>query len=397
MADMKLYPRKLKGQVFVPPSKSIAHRAVICSALSNAEPFLMLDFSDDLTATSKGMKVLRESGEVIVDCNESGSTLRFLLPISLVLREGGRFLGKGNLGKRPLTPFFSIFDQCGIQYEQSSSNLLDFRIKGKLKPGNHFISGDISSQFITGLLFALPLLVGDSTLIITTSLESKGYLDLTISVMEQFGIAIVKQDNGSYYIKGNQTYKNQNYEIEGDYSQAAFYLCANVLGSSISVQNLKSDSLQGDRAVLDILEQMKNRKEKEILIIDGSQCPDILPVIALTAALQKGEKTKIVHAERLRLKECDRISAVTEELTKLGAFIEEQTDGFFIEGIDQLNGGTEVWSHKDHRIAMMLAIASTVCNEPIVLKDFECVSKSYPHFFEDFKQLGGTFNEWSMG
>lgn len=397
MGDMKLHPGKLIGHVFVPVSKSIAHRAVICSGLSDAEEFLKLDLSDDLYATSAGMQTLREGGNVVIDCNESGSTLRFLIPISLVLTNGGRFLGRGNLGKRPLTPFFPIFDQCNVKYKECQSNLLDFRLKGNLKPGNYCISGDISSQFISGLLFALPLLDGDSTLTVTTPLESKGYLDLTLLVMEEFGVSIEKKESQVFYIKGNQAYKNRSYKLEGDYSQAAFFLCANALGADICIENLNSESLQGDKVILKLLKEIKEHCGNETLIIDGSQCPDILPVVALVAVLQEGKRTEIIHAQRLRLKECDRIAAVTEELNKLGAKIKEREDGFSIEGVAQLKGGTEVWSHKDHRIAMMLSIAATVCAEPILLKDYECVSKSYPDFFKDFKQLGGNANEWSMG
>ncbi|MEA4988542.1 MAG: 3-phosphoshikimate 1-carboxyvinyltransferase [Anaerovorax sp.] len=397
MGNVKLHPSKLMGEVKVPPSKSIAHRAVICSALSNTNKFLGLNLSDDLIATSKGMQTLREGGEVVIDCNESGSTLRFLIPISLVLGNGGRFLGRGNLGKRPLTPFYPIFDQCKIQYEECSNVSLDFRINGKLVSGNYSISGDISSQFISGLFFALPLLSGDSTLTITTPLESKGYLDLTRSVMDEFGVKVEKKENQVYYIKGNQSYQNQNFEIEGDYSQAAFFLCANTLGSNIRIANLKRDSLQGDKAALELLSKIKEQNTSSLITIDGSQCPDIIPVIALAAALQEGKKTQIIHAQRLRLKECDRISAVTQELNKLGANIKELADGFYIEGVAQLRGGTEVWSHKDHRIAMMLSIAATVCKNPIILQDYECVSKSSPDFFKDYLQLGGIASEWSMG
>jgi len=395
MGNLKIQPRNLSGTVAVPPSKSIAHRAVICSALSNTDSFLQLNLSDDLLATIKGMQALR--GDVTIDCNESGSTLRFLIPLSLVLTNGGRFIGKGNLGKRPLTPFFPIFEQCNINHKEGNDDSLDFQVKGTLLPSRYSISGDVSSQFISGLFFALPLLNGDSILTITTPLESKAYLDLTLSVMESFGVHIEKKDKQVYEIKGNQTYQNIPYEIEGDYSQAAFFLCANALGSDVNVINLKLNSGQGDKAVIELVKRIQEHNSQDLITIDGSQCPDIMPIIALTAALQNKKRTQIILAKRLRLKECDRISAVCKELNQLGAKIRELEDGFYIEGVAQLSGGCEVWSHNDHRIAMMLSIAATVCKQPILLKDYECVSKSYPKFFEDYLQLGGAVHERSMG
>ncbi len=396
MGNLIIKPAKLSGSVQVPPSKSIAHRAVICSALSKAESFLRLNLSDDLLATVNGMQVIREKKNACIDCNESGSTLRFLLPISLALTNGGRFIGRGNLGKRPLTPFFPIFKQCGIQYQQHDGALLDFRVNGTLLPGHYSISGDISSQFISGLFFSLPLLEGDSTLKITTPLESKAYLDLTLSVMHAFGVQIEEKKSQIYEIKGGQVYQDVPYEVEGDYSQAAFFLCANALGANVKVDNLKPDSKQGDKAVFDLIKTLTAPDLGEVITIDGSQCPDIIPVIALTAALQEGKRIEIIHSQRLRLKECDRIFAVAQELNRLGAKIQEREDGFSIEGVKQLSGG-EVWSHNDHRIAMMLSIAATVCKEPILLKDYECVTKSYPDFFEDYKKIGGIIYERNMG
>lgn len=432
MTSLRIKPGKLEGNVKIPPSKSMAHRAVICAALSDGiSKISNVEFSDDIIATVNAMRalgaIINEEGdhlevkgvnfkniiptrefERVVDCNESGSTLRFLIPVFLVFEGVTRFIGRGNLGKRPLDTYYNIFDKQNIEYQYKEGEL-DLLISGMLKPGEFKVRGDISSQFITGLLFALPLLDGDSKIIITTEFESKGYIDLTLSAMRDFGIDIINNDYKEFIIKGNQNYIARDYRVEGDYSQGAFFLVADALKSDVNILDLKENSLQGDREVIDILKRMGMKMERDnnsirgkiegqlkSTVIDGAQCPDIIPVLALAASLSDG-KTEIINAERLRIKECDRLSAVTSELNKLGAKIEEKQDGLVIEGVKSFKGNVEVWSHKDHRIAMTLAIASTMCDEEIILKDYECVSKSYPDFFDDFKQLGGTFNECSLG
>ena len=430
MANLMITPSKLSGEVKIPPSKSMAHRAIICAALSDGLSIIEnIDYSDDIIATIEGMKALgasivkyddyleivgiyksnKENNEFrIINCNESGSTLRFLVPISMLFSGKSKFVGKGNLGKRPLTTYYNIFENQGIEYSCEEGNL-NLIINGKLKPGNFEVEGNVSSQFITGLLFTLPLLNSDSKITITTKMESKGYIDLTLSAMKAFDIEIINNNYEEFIIKGNQTYKSRDYRVEGDYSQAAFFLSADALSNNVVIHDLKLESLQGDKEVIDILNRMglklKNKNNGLIgevssnlkaTVIDGSQCPDIIPVISLVAALSTGT-TEIINAGRLRIKECDRLSAVTTELNKLGAKITEKEDGLIIEGVTKLKGGVEVWSHKDHRIAMTLAIASTVCSEPIILKDYECVSKSYPEFWTDFKNLGGVFDEWNVG
>ena len=346
--------------------------------------------------------------ERLIDCNESGSTLRFLVPIAALFDGINRFIGRGNLGKRPLDTYYNIFDEQGIKYSYKEG-ILDLRTEGKLKSGEFKVKGNISSQFITGLLFTLPLLDGDSKIIITTEMESKGYIDLTLSAIKDFGVEIINNNYKEFIVKGNQNYKSRDYRVEGDYSQAAFFLCADALGNEITANDLKLDSLQGDKEVIDILERIgvkfesknssligKSNGQLKATVIDGSQCPDIIPVVTLVASICEGT-TEIINAERLRIKECDRLAAVTSELNKLGADIKEKQDGLIINGVKKLKGGAEVWSHKDHRIAMTLAIASTVCEEPIIIKDYECVSKSYPQFWDDYKSLGGKFDEWNVG
>lgn len=240
-------------------------------------------------------------------------------------------------------------------------------------------------------------------------MESKGYIDLTLRAMSDFGVEIINNNYREFIIKGNQKYNARNYRVEGDYSQAAFFLCADALGNNVLCQDLDLNSLQGDKEVIDILERMNvvfNSKDTDVkgiingeliaTIIDGSQCPDIIPVLTAVAALSKGI-TEIINAGRLRIKECDRLAAVTSELNKLGAKIIEKEDGLLVTGVEKLKGNVEVWSHKDHRIAMTLAIASTRCEEPIVIKDYECIAKSYPRFFDDFRTLGGDIHEWNVG
>lgn len=430
MADFKIYPSILEGAVKVPPSKSMAHRAIICASFSDGRSKIdNIDYSDDIIATIEGMKslgakivriedILEIEGvyssdainkeERVIDCNESGSTLRFLVPISLLVPGKSKFIGRGNLGKRPLNTYYEIFDKQGIKYSYEEEKL-NLNIEGNLSGGDFYVKGNVSSQFISGLLFALPLLKEDSKIIITTEMESKGYIDLTLSAMKEFGIDVVNNDYKEFIIRGNQRYIAKNYRVEGDYSQSAFFLCANAIGNNIEVRDLSLESLQGDKEVVDILERMgvkfincENGIRSEVnngiksTIIDGSQCPDIIPVLAATASLANG-RTEIVNAGRLRIKECDRLAAINMELSKLGAKIIEKNDGLIIDGIDNLEGGAIVWSHKDHRIAMTLAIIATRCNKPIIIKDYECVAKSYPKFFEDYKALGGKVDEWNVG
>ncbi|MDN5372198.1 MAG: 3-phosphoshikimate 1-carboxyvinyltransferase [Carnobacterium sp.] len=417
MTNLTLTPNALNGTVIVPPSKSMAHRAVICASLAAGRSTIKnIQLSDDILATIEGMRsfgaiisyddqtltidgirngAAKESR--IINCNESGSTLRFLIPLATLFTGETHFIGQGHLGKRPLEPYQELFDAQSLHYNQATTENLQLSVAGPLTPGIYEMRGDISSQFITGMLLTLPLLAGDSVLKITTHLESKGYIDLTLSVLQSFGIVIEQDETGQEYrIKGQQAYSARDYTVEGDYSQAAFWLSANALGNELLVNGLDSDSLQGDQAIVSILETVNSGSNDSERIIDGAQVPDIIPVVALVAALSKG-KTKIINLERLRIKESDRLVATQKELTALGAQIEIVGDSLLIEGVSRLSGGQEVWSHKDHRMAMMLAIASTVCQEPIHIKDTDCVKKSYPNFWETFQQLGGKIHEWNMG
>lgn len=419
MSSITLIPTKLNGSIQVPPSKSLAHRAIICASLARGRSIIRnIEYSKDIEATISCMK---ELGTIIfkhddyleidgtttflknkceMNCEESGSTLRFMIPISLVEFTNVHYIGKGRLGERPLDIYYNIFEKQGIPYLYREK-VLDLYIQGRLSPDEFYIPGDVSSQFISGLLFALPLLDGDSIIHITSPLQSKGYIDLTLQMLEMYGIKI-EYNNQKFYIKGNQSYKACDYTIEGDYSQAAFYLVAGALDNNIIIKGLNMNSLQGDKEAIDILTRMGctfvevqegYRVECKQLVatdIDASQCPDIIPVIALACAKAKGV-SRIYNAKRLRIKECDRLSATVEVLRCLGIDVLEKDDEMIITG-SIINGGI-VSSYNDHRMAMMEAIASTVALDNIVIDNKECVKKSYPSFWNHFIELGGKIDE----
>ena len=424
MSQIQLIPTKLKGKITPPPSKSLAHRAIIAAGLSKGISRIdHIEYSQDIKATIKAMEALGTIIEqhedyliingqytftknntmpgVEIDCEESGSTLRFMIPISIVKENKVRFIGRGQLGKRPLNTFYEIFERQNIGYLYRE-NVLDLNIIGTLKPDLYRIPGNISSQFITGLLFALPLLSSDSIIEMTSPLESRGYIDLTLQVLKLYGIEIINHEYKQFIIRGRQEYQARDYTVEADFSQAAFYLVADALGNDITVMNLNMESLQGDKAILDILRQMNCTIEQQdggIKVInqgltgttvDASQCPDIIPVVSLALAIAKGD-SQVIHAGRLRIKECDRLSATVKELNALEAKLIEHEDSMEITGVNSLKGGS-VSSHDDHRMAMMLAIASTICQKDVIIDNKECVKKSYPDFWEDFMMLGGKID-----
>lgn len=410
-------PGKLSGDVIIPPSKSLSHRAIIAASLAKGKSIISnVLYSKDIKATIGAMRAcganiteynnhLEIIGsdvkrvEDVIDANESGSTIRFMIPIALAANEPITFTGKNHLCKRPLDTFFEIFDNQGIKYSRGE-DYLPLRVNGGLKPGQFNIRGDISSQFITGLLYALPLLNGDSVINITTNLESKGYVDLTLDMLNRFGIVIENVDYKSFIIKGNQSYKPANYTIEGDFSQSAFFLVADTLGADITLHAMNKDSHQGDKKIIqDVLDlggkiTFEDDKLKAYpvqtkgCVIDFAQSPDLGPALTVLASLSSGV-TEFVNAARLRIKECDRITCMKDELTKLGAKIEENPDGMVITGVDKLTGGV-VDSHNDHRVAMAIAMASLKATGDIKIINAECVSKSYPNFWEVFESIGGN-------
>ena len=293
------------------------------------------------------------------------------------------FHGKAKLPERPVTPYFTELTKNGIIFKTKT---MPYRISGRLQPGDYSLAGDISSQFISGLLFALPLLDSDSRIIITSPLQSKPYVDLTIAELNRFGVKAEETDYG-YFVPGKQSYVPQNTVIEADMSQAAFFVTANALGSEIEIEGLNHNSLQGDKAILDIVKNAKGNAFN----VDASQIPDLVPILTVLAAFSNGT-SHITGCERLRLKESDRLAVMALELNKLGAKVTENSDSLTVEGVEKIHGGV-CDSHVDHRVPMSLAIASTRSTEPITINGAECVSKSYPNFFEDFKALGGIVSE----
>lgn len=418
---LTVYPGLLRGSVTPPPSKSLAHRAILCAALADGvSEIAPVVPSEDIQATLRCVEALGaqtqwQSGRLQVrgigrqargkqagmDCGESGSTLRFLIPLALALGVETRFEGRGNLGRRPLAPYQEICRAQRLTFEHPEEATLPLTVGGRLKSGRFVLPGDVSSQFVTGLLLALPLLPGDSEIAIEGALQSRGYIDLTMSVLEAFGVRVEQPAEGRYVVPGGQAYRARDYQVEADFSQAAFFLCAGALGAQVTVQGLKPDSLQGDRAVIDLLRALGARVEWQHggLIarpgdmhgaeLDAAQCPDIMPELALVAALCPGH-SRIVNAGRLRIKECDRLHAIAQELNRLGARIVERPDAMEIDGVEWLEGGVHTDSFSDHRIAMMLAIASQKCRLSIAISNPACVGKSYPGFFDDFRALGGT-------
>lgn len=427
MDTIRIIPSILRGIVNIPPSKSISHRAIICGALSSdITKIENIYFSEDIDATlngviSLGAKLIYKeknkygsyniaikgtNGQIapinnVINCNESGSTLRFLIPFAGLSNTKMVFNGKGNLIKRPLDTYYKIFQHQNIKY-YNNRGLLPLTIDGMLKPDIFKVKGDISSQFITGLLFSLPLLNGDSKIIMTTELESKAYVALTLELLKIFSIDIKNIEYKEFHIKGNQAYKSTDYKVEGDFSQAAFWLSAGLISDKIQCIDLNKDSIQGDKSIVHTLKHMGGIISDNYIAepsnltgieFDGSQHPDLVPIIATIASVSQGT-TIIKKASRLRIKESDRLKAISTELNNLGANIKELDDGLIIMGKKYLNGGL-VHSWNDHRIAMSLAIAAIKCKNPVFIKGASAVKKSYPNFWDDYKMLGGNINEWN--
>lgn len=432
MKALKITPHQLTGSIQVPPSKSVSHRAIISAALAKgASTIKNVLLSEDMMATCQALESLGAAityhkegdhrfslridgtGTISlkkdqIDCNESGSTLRFLIPLLLLQDQAVTITGKGGLASRPLKPYYLIFEQKGITYKQlEEGKNLPLVLDGQLGPGIYHLDGNVSSQFITGLMFALPLLAGDSQIWISGALESKPYIDITLAVLRDFGIEIKEEGQQKYKIKGNQSYRARDYRVEGDFSQGAFWLVAGTIGQEINCLDLKLQSCQGDKAILEIIKKMggdisyeggqvvaRPAKTKGTTI-DVSQCPDLVPILGVLASMSEGE-SRMIRGERLRFKESDRLATTADLINRLGGQARETPDGLVISGIEGFSG-KPVESHSDHRIAMAAAIASIRTDGPFVLAGAEAVNKSYPHFWEDFKSLGGDSHELRMG
>lgn len=399
--SVKLFPSQLEGCVTAPPSKSISHRALICAALAEGESIISnLAFSEDVRATvdsllSIGAKI-QKIGENTVKvtgiggkprsirqlcCRESGSTLRFLIPICLLSPEKFEFIGSKKLFARPLGIYAELF---GDRYLGVEKKLLTLSAGEPLEAGEYRIAGNISSQFITGLLFALPICKGDSKIIVDGNFESASYVDLTLDTLSKFGIKIQKE-NSTFYIKGGQNYLPTDIKIEGDASNAAFFEAVNILGGNVEVIGLDPQSLQGDMAFKRHFEALRANSRT---LIDLSDCPDLAPILFTLAAFYGGGT--FTHTDRLRLKESDRIESMKCELGKFGAEI-QVFDGFDGGTVKVLKSplhppAEPLDSHNDHRVAMALAILCTRYGG--VIKGAEAVNKSMPDFFERLASLG---------
>ena len=408
--NLTLSPTHLRGSVTPPPSKSSSHRLLIAAALASGESTIENFLpSEDLTATVRALRSLgaeiHENGSTLhisgiasrsvrpndlphLDCGESGSTLRFLIPVALAVAGGGVFHGSKRLLERPLQPYFDIFQNQGIEYTLSDDTLT---IRGKLLPGKYHLPGNVSSQFFSGLFFALPLLGAPSVIIPDGHMESFSYIGMTLHTLSQFGIHIPSTLSipPQYHIPSDVRYLPGHFRVENDWSQAAFWYAAHGIGNAVTMVGMNTDSLQGDRAILDYGAQIQRGG---FVSIDISDCPDLAPPLAVWGALMSGEM-HLVGAARLRMKESDRLASITRALAALGADIREGADSLSIRGKDHLRGGAVVNCENDHRIAMMLAIAATRCEQPITLLDAQCVNKSYPHFWRDYASLGGIIHE----
>ncbi|MGN0771109.1 MAG: 3-phosphoshikimate 1-carboxyvinyltransferase [Christensenellales bacterium] len=405
-------PAKLCGSVTVPPSKSMAHRAVICASFADGVSHISnVSLNDDVSATIGAMRQLGAKievdgdkltvypvdfdnikGDIVVDCNESGSTLRFLTMVFPALTGNKvRFIGRGKLGSRPMKAFYDVFDRQGIAYLDNSAknpeHYLDLTVQGRLHSGSFSLTGDVSSQFVSGLLFATSLLKGHSEIIITTPMQSSGYVDLTLAAMKDFGVEIDNHNYRRFVVKGGRRFKARDYVVEGDYSQSAFFAVANLIGNDVEIKGLNPDSLQGDKVVFDFCEKLKSASQEQTVIIDGKDCPDIIPVLAVGCALRKG-RTQLINLHRLTIKECDRLQATHDVLCTLGAKVTKEADTLIFDGVESFGGGS-VSTYGDHRMAMSIAIASTRATDAITIDDKQCVAKSYPDFWEVFGAMGG--------
>ncbi|MBR2454622.1 MAG: 3-phosphoshikimate 1-carboxyvinyltransferase [Clostridia bacterium] len=417
--EMRCTPAILSGKIKAISSKSHAHRVLICSALANEPTKINCNvLSKDITATLECLKMLgadikTEENTIFVnpqkfnekaeiDCGESGSTLRFLLPLVSALRIDTTINAHGRLPERPLSPLKEELEKKGVVFHKN--NEYPLHITGNLQSGDFELAGNISSQFISGLLFALPLLKGDSKIRLIPPVESKPYIDMTVATLRDFGILIEETEN-TYIIKGNQKYISpKEITIEGDWSNSAFFLCAGALSKDgVTVSGLDINSTQGDKKILDILKRMGASVEingDEITVkknklmgtmVNGGDIPDLVPVVSVMGAMCDKGVTHIVNASRLRLKESDRIATTESLLSKVGAAVSETDDGLVIWGENDLIGG-RVDGANDHRIVMSAAVFSSLCALPVDIVGAEAVSKSYPHFFEDFNSLGGKAN-----
>ena len=395
--DIIIKPTRLRGTIAAIPSKSQAHRLLICAAFADRETRLYCpDTNRDIEATADclralGAEITRDEGgytvlpvqfrpaTAVLPCHDSGSTLRFLLPVAGALGVDATFQLEGRLPQRPLSPLWEEMERMGCTLTRPTE--CTTRCQGKLNSGVYTISGGVSSQFITGLLLAFPLISGESQLEITGKLESAPYVTMTLKAMEQFGVMVQ-----NFSVAGNQHFTSPGtVTVEGDWSNGAFFLAAKALGNNVTVTGLRADSPQGDRAAAGLLPSLEKK-----LIIDAADIPDLVPILAVTAACNQG--AVFTNIGRLRLKESDRVASVIGMIEALGGQAQADENTLTVCGTG-LTGGT-VDAHNDHRIAMSAAIAATACSEDVIILGAQCVEKSYPRFFAEYRKLGGRYEQY---
>ena len=410
-------PARIGGTVSAPPSKSMAHRAVLCSALAKGTSHIEnLEFSKDISATlaAAGQLCARvESGpaDVLVeglghfrpvfgpvDCCESGSTLRFLIPLASLTGQSITFVGRGRLMERPQSVYEALYREQNLHFEQANGQLT---VAGSLRSGEYTLAGNVSSQFISGLLFALPLLAGDSTLHLIPPVESRSYIEMTRAAQAAFGVTSHWLDDTTLCIPGGQQYHPRDYIVEGDYSQAAFLAVLGAVKGGITLTGLAAETLQGDAAILDILRRCGakfTRTEAGLVFeqaslhgvdIDLADCPDLGPVLMVLGLLCEGT-TVIRNAERLRIKESDRIAAMEAELRACGGVLSSEGGTITVQGCKPRLHAPEapLSGHNDHRVVMSLTVLALAADIPLAINEAEAVQKSWPHFFDALKPLG---------
>ncbi len=415
--NISIKSKILTGDIDAISSKSQGHRILICAALADKPTNIILEKSSvDIDTTISclkelGAKIEKNGINITVNpikkiskiptlnCMESGSTFRFMVPVAAALYNKVDFTGEGRLPERPMSELTDAMILHGAAFTREK---LPFTITNSFAGGVFELPGDISSQYISGLLFAAPLLNEDVEIRLTTKLESRNYVEMTIDAMEQFGIQIDRLENG-FLVKRGQRYKSSgDITIEGDWSNAAFFLAAGAIGSKVTVRKLNMNSTQGDKEIINILKKFGAKVEVgndyvsvspanlKGITLDISEVPDSLPILSIVASHAIGE-TNFINAKRLRLKESDRLITSRTMVENLGGIVEEGKESLKVVGVGKLEGGTTE-SFNDHRLAMASAIASIISEDRVIIKDAEAVNKSYPKFYEDFISLGGNID-----
>ncbi|HHX66591.1 MAG: 3-phosphoshikimate 1-carboxyvinyltransferase [Miniphocaeibacter sp.] len=415
--DISIKPNYLNGEVDAISSKSHGHRILICAALADKTTNIVLEkTSIDIDTTMNCLRALgakiekdginikvtpieKTNSVPLLDCMESGTTYRLMLPIAAALYKEVDFTGRGRLPERPMSDLINAMKEHGTTF---SKEKIPFTVKNGLKGGVFEIPGDVSSQYISGLLFAAPLLDEDVEIRLTTKLESRNYVEMTIDAMEQFGVVVERFENGFFVKKGQKYISTSDVRIEGDWSNAAFFLAAGAIGKEVVVRKLNMNSTQGDKEIVKVLKDFGAKVEVgedyvkvspgnlKAITLDISEIPDSLPILSIVASYAEG-KTEFINAKRLRLKESDRLVTTRKMIENLGGKAFEEPESLTVEGVRKLKGG-KTESFNDHRLAMASAIGSIISENKVIIKDAEAVNKSYPKFYEDFKSLGGNID-----